>query len=44
MNDVGVGDGHSQQIVQVGWKAAEAGLVAHETMDEDEQQPPAAIV
>jgi len=44
VDTMGVHDQRRHEIVDVGWKVLEAGLVAHEAVDVDEEQSPEPIV
>jgi hypothetical protein len=35
MYDMGFGQSHAEKIVDMGWKASEAGLIPQEAMDVD---------
>jgi hypothetical protein len=43
MDHMSLGEGDGEEIVDMGGEALEAGFIAHEAMDVDEQQRPAAI-
>lgn len=38
VDDMGVGQGYGEEIVEMGGEGLEAGLIAHEAMDVDEQE------
>lgn len=39
-----LGKSDGDKIVNMGWKASEARFIAHEAVDEDEQQAPAPAI
>jgi len=43
VNDMSFGEDYGKEVMDVGGEALEARLIAHEPMDEHEQQGPAAI-